>query len=135
MSKAATKNGFKLPRTDAERADLLYNTRQQRLALQKEVDALQEQETELSNYFIENLPKSRASGVAGQTARVQLNTKTIPTVEDWSKFYKHVQKTGAFELLQRRLTEKAVTERWDAGERIPGVGRFNVVKVSCTLLK
>lgn len=134
MSRAAAKTVKKLPRTDAEKADLLYDTRNRRLVLQKEVDELQEQETELKNYFIENLPKSKSSGIAGHTARVQLQAKTIPTVEDWAKFYKYVKKNDAFELLQRRLSDKAVEERWEAGEQVPGVGKFNVIKVNCTKL-
>jgi hypothetical protein len=53
-------------------------------------------------------------------------------VEDWPKLYAHIKKTGEFELMQRRLGETAVKERWDADKQVPGVGRFTAKKVSCT---
>ena len=47
----------------------------------------------------------------------------------WEKLYKHILKTGAFDLLQRRLGEKAVQDRLDAGEKIPGITTFPVETV------
>jgi hypothetical protein len=38
----------------------------------------------------------------------------------------------AYELLQKRLSATAIQERWDAGEKIPGVEVFTTVGVSLT---
>jgi hypothetical protein len=57
-------------------------------------------------------------------------TKTIPRVADWDKLYAFVKKTGSFDLLQRRLTDSAIQERWEAGKSVPGVETFNAVSVS-----
>lgn len=123
-----------MPRTTAEKADLRYNIKEQRLALQKRVDELQKMETDLNEWFIANLPKSEASGIAGKLARIQLGAKHIPRVVDWDKFYAHVKKTGNFDLMQRRLSEGAVQERWENKKDVPGVESFTVVTVSCTKL-
>ena len=123
-----------LPRNAGECADLLYRTREARLAVQRQVDKLTAAENKLKEYFIETLPKSEASGLAGKLARVQIEVKPIPQVEDWEKFYTYVRKHQAFELLQRRLNEGAVRERWDDKQEVPGVGVFNAKKVSCTKL-
>jgi len=128
-----------LPKTLAQCADLLYQTREARLRQNKVVEELQRLETRLKDHIIETLPKSQASGVAGRVARVQLDTKSVPQVQEeaggWDKFYAFVAKAKRFDLMQRRLNDAAVKEMWEAGKDVPGVGKFNVVTVSCTALK
>ena len=123
-----------LPKTVGACADALYTTRQERLAEQKKIDELKDREAQLKEHLIATLPKSDATGAAGRVAKVQIKTKPVPQVEDWDAFYKHVKRTGSFELLQRRLAEEAVRERWDAGKKVPGVEVFNTVTVSVTKL-
>jgi hypothetical protein len=125
---------FKIPPKLGAVADLLYRTREARLRLSKECDALKERETALSEHLIRELPKSDASGVSGRVARATAVTKVVPTTEDWDALYRYVKRTGAFELLQKRLTAKAVEERWEAGKEVPGVGRFRTVVVSLSKL-
>lgn len=126
----AEKPKFKFPKTMGACADRLYELRQKRLEEQKKVDLIEAEEKALKEHIIQNLPKSEASGVAGKVARVTVVTKEVPQVDDWDSFYKYVKRTGAFDLMQRRLTEAAVKERWEAGEEIPGVKHFQVVTVS-----
>lgn len=130
----AEKPKYKFPKAMGACADHLYNLRQKRLEMQKEVDKLTAEESALKEHIINTLPKSEASGVAGKVARVSVVTKQIPQVKDWDAFYKHVKKTGQFDLLQRRLTDAAVKERWENGKEIPGVEHFNAVTVSLNKL-
>jgi hypothetical protein len=123
---------IKLPKTDGACADLLYTTRQARYKLQHEVAKLQAVETAIEQRFIDTLSAKDSTGVAGKVGRAQVQTKIVPVVEDWPKLYAHIKKTGEFELMQRRLGETAVKERWDADKQVPGVGRFTAKKVSCT---
>jgi len=125
-----TKPKFKFPKQLGSCADKLYELRQKRLEQQKVVDAIEAEEKALKEHIINTLPKSEASGVAGKLARVTLVTKEVPQVEDWDAFYKHVKKTGQFDLLQRRLTDAAIKERWEHGKEIPGVKHFQAVTVS-----
>lgn len=127
-----TPPGLKIPKTLAACADLLFTKRAERLAADKAAEALKAHETFLTNYIIDNLPKSQAEGIVGKLCSVTITRKIKPTVEDWDIFYKYVKRTGAFELLQRRLGEKAVQERWDAGKVIPGVGSFPHLGLSIT---
>lgn len=131
---AATLPKFKPPKQLGICADMLYTLRQQRFEKQKEVDALASQEKALKEHIINTLPKSEASGVGGKLARVTVVTKDVPQVKDWDAFYKHVKKTGQFELLQRRLTVSAIQERWEDGKEVPGVEHFTVVDVSINKL-
>lgn len=127
---ADEKPKFKMPKTLALCADELYKTHELRLTAQKAVDALQAKESAIKEHLINNLPKSDASGVAGKLARVTIVTKVIAQVKDWDVFFKYVKKTGAFDLMQRRLTDTAIKERWDNGKEVPGVEPFNAVTVS-----
>jgi hypothetical protein len=115
-------------------ADMLYTERQRRLVEQHMIKDMQDFETRLKNHLIDNLPKSEASGVAGRLARATVSTKQVPIVEDWDLFYAYIKKKNAFDLLNRHLNVAAATERLEAGEKIPGLGEFTVVGVSCVKL-
>lgn len=126
----ATEVKYKFPKALGACADKLFELRNKRLEMQKAVDAVAAEESALKNHIIENLPKSEASGVAGKLARVTVVTKQVPQVKDWDAFYKYVKKTGSFDLMQKRLTDAAIKERWEAGKEVPGVEHFNAVSVS-----
>jgi hypothetical protein len=121
---------FKWPKKLAACADRYYTLKQKRLAMQKEVDALEEEEKALKDHLINNLPKAEATGVAGQLCRVSVVTKSVPQVQDWETFYKYIKRTGDFSLLHKRVSTEAVQERWDAGKAVPGVTAFNAVTLS-----
>jgi len=126
----AVKPKFKFPKSMAVCADKLYELRNKRLAAAKIVAEMEEEEKALKAYIIDNLPKSEASGAAGKVARVTIVSKEVPQVNDWEAFHAYVKKNNAFELLQKRLSDTAINERWEAGKTIPGVGKFNVTSVS-----
>ena len=127
---ATKKKEVPLPKQPAACADLLYTTREERLALQKKVDELKALESRIKEFFIDTLPKSQATGVAGKLARVTVVQKSSPMVEDWEAFYTYVKKNNAFDLMQRRLSDTAVKERWEDGKTIPGVGVNHYVDIS-----
>jgi hypothetical protein len=126
----AEKPKYKFPKSMGVCADKLYELRQKRLAQQKLVTEMEEEEKALKEYIINTLPKSETSGVAGKLARVTITSKEVPQVEDWDAFYKHVKKTGEFELMQRRLSDAAINERWEAGKKVPGVKAFKATSLS-----
>ena len=128
------KKVFKFPKKIGECADKLFEIKNQRLEAQKVVDKLKSEEAALKDHIINTLPKSEASGVAGKLARVTVVKKIIPQVGDWDAFYKYVKKTGHFDLMQRRLSNGAIKERWDNGKEVPGVDHFNAVTVSINKL-
>lgn len=121
---------FKMPKSLAACADLLFTTRQARLEIQKQVDAHAKMETILREHLINELPKGEASGIQGKLARASVVLKVKPTVEDWPALYAYVKKTGNFDMLQRRLSDTAVKERWEDGKEVPGVGKFQYADVS-----
>lgn len=122
----------KLPKTLAGCADRYYLVREERLAAQKQVDALQAEESALKERLIAELPKSEASGIAGRVARASVTSRPTYQAKDWDKIRAYVIKNQAFDLLQKRLNQEAVDERFAAKKKIPGIEIFNVVSLSCT---
>lgn len=130
MPKGDTSDKFEVPENLAVAVDLLYTTRQTRLEIQKQVEALQARETQLREHLISTLPKSDATGIAGKVARATIVTKTEPTVEDWDEFYKWLSKNRAWDCIQRRISAPAIRARWEAHKKVAGVGTVQVVSVS-----
>lgn len=139
-TKAAAKTvPVKLPKTLAQCADRLYEVRQQRFALQKQVEAMEREESAIREHLINTLPKSQASGIAGKVARVTVETKTVVSVTNWDDLWKYVVKQypknpGVTSLLQRRVGEASVKEIWAAGKEVPGCAPFDVPVVSLNKL-
>lgn len=122
--------GSPLPNSIGACADLFHDVQELRRAMAKEVEAVERREREIKNHIIDNLSKSDDTGAAGLRYRAQIVTKTVPAAEDWDKIRAYVAQTGRFDLLQNRLSDKAVTDMWEEGEEVPGIGRFNSVSVS-----
>lgn len=119
----------------AAKADRMATLRQQRLDLQKQAEAIEEEEKTLRKTIIDELLASTTmTGVSGMTVRVTLVPKTVPQVEDWEAFQKHIKKTGDFDLIQRRVSDKAVRERWEAGKTVPGVTTYTFHDLSVNKL-
>lgn len=123
---------MKIPKSIGACADRLFDLRAQKSALTKQVDDLDEERKAIENYLIANLPKSEASGVSGKRARVSIILKEVPSVKDWPAFYAHVLKTRDFSLMQKRVSNEAIRERWEAKKSVPGVEAFTAVTVSVT---
>lgn len=126
---------FTPPKSLAACADQLYSTREHRLALQKEADALAAQEAVLREHIINNLPKSNATGIAGRVARATIETKTVYQAKDWDAIHayilKHQKKNpGVWALMNKALNAKTLKELAEAGTLVDGVESLDVKVVS-----
>lgn len=124
--------GAPMPQSIGLCADEYHDVRDLRLAMEKEVEAVKARESEIRTHIIDNLSKSSDTGAAGLRYRAQIVTKAVPKLADWSLFTAAVQKTGRFDLIQKRLSEKAVADLWAEGFSVPGVEKINVPEVSIT---
>jgi hypothetical protein len=124
----------KLPKSMGACADLLYKTREARLAADKVAAKLKEDEELIKLHIIDNLDKN-STGAAGKHHRVQVvrKYKYIVEPDKWSAFHAWVAKNKRFDLLQKRLSDEAVKETIEEGKKkIPGVKKFDYVGVSLT---
>lgn len=124
--------GSPMPRSIGLCADFYNDVRALRLMMEKEVAAIQARESEIKNHIIDNLSKSDDTGASGKRYRAQIVMKVVPQLADWNAFTAFVMEHDRFDLIQKRLGEKAVADMWESGETIPGVAKFNTPTVSIT---
>lgn len=126
---------FTPPKSLAACADQLFNTREHRLALQKEVDALASQEAALREHIINTLPKSNATGIAGTVARATIEVKTVYQAKDWDAIHTYIttnakKNPGVWALMNKALNSAGLKEVYAAGKSVPGVETLDVKVVS-----
>lgn len=121
-----------VPESIGRCADLYSDVRGLRLAMEKEVEDVKAFETKVKQHIIDNLSKSDDTGAAGLKYRAQIVLKPTPRVADWPTFHDYIQKSGRFDLLQKRVSDTAVKAMWEENDAVPGVERFNAVDVSIT---
>jgi hypothetical protein len=124
--------GGPMPKSIGRVADLYSDVRALRLAMDKEVETVKARESELRDYIITNLSKSDDTGAAGLRYRAQIVSKDVPRPADWKKIHDYIQDTGRFDLLQKRLGEKAVMDMVADNQTIPGIEIISVPDVSIT---
>lgn len=127
--------GAPMPKSLGRRADLYHDVRELRLLMEKECAAIKARESEIKESIIREMPKGD-TGASGLRYRAQITTTTKPQVSDdkggWPAVWAFIKKTDRFDLLQKRLGEKAIADMWENGEEIPGVAKVHVPDVSIT---
>lgn len=124
--------GGPIPRSVGRTADLYSDIRTLRLTMEKDVEKVKAREHELREHIINNLSKSDDTGASGLRYRAQIVMKDVPRAADWTKIHNYIQQSGRFDLLQKRLGEKAVMDMVEDGNQIPGVDIVHVPDVSIT---
>ena len=113
-------------------ADKYYLKRQQRLAEQKKVDALEEDEKRMRDTIMGELKAQKAQTVGGKVGCAELKFKKFPVISDQAAFDKYAKKKGNEDLIKHTMNATAVKERWENGVVIPGVKAEEVVTLSIT---
>ena len=111
------------------------NNRQARLDLSREVKKLEEKEIEAKYALLAAMEESHLSTAGNGVNIVNKILKRVPVAEDWRAIYDYVLANDAFDCLQRRLGEKAIRDRVEEGEVIPGVGYMDVTKLTVSKAK
>jgi hypothetical protein len=119
-------------RTLGQLIDDAFKLRDLRKAAQSKVDDIKKDEGELEKVLISLFESHDIEKSSGRKANGSIRKSKVPHVVDWDKLYKHIKKTGQFELLQRRASVSAYREVIDDGGRVPGVKTETLRKVSLT---
>jgi len=122
--------GTQIPSGVGAQADEYSAVREERLRIEKVAAGVKEREMEIFNCILSTLNESTDTGASGKFYRVQRVEKETNQVKDWAAFHKYVQDNGAFELMQRRLNDKAVREQIEGGETLPGIEKAIVPTLS-----
>jgi hypothetical protein len=113
--------GQPIPHTVGAMADEYSIVRTERLRLKKAMEAVQSRETEIYNCIMSTLDESADTGASGALYRVQRVEKDRTAVKDWPSLWAYIQANGAFDMLQKRVNDKAVKDLIEDGKTVPGV--------------
>lgn len=106
-------NDYKIARASRAEADEL-------------VKRLKERESELKDRIMLALDNAGLQKAGDEVTTVSKMKRAIVNITDWPAFYKHIQESGEFDLLQKRPAVRAIGDRADDGVEIPGakLGHF-----------
>jgi hypothetical protein len=124
--------GGEIPESLGSMADEYSDVRNERLRIEKVAAGVKARESELYNVIMSVLDESADTGASGKNYRVQRIEKERQNVKDWPALWSYIQQNGAFELLQKRLNDKAVRELAEGGEVLPGIEAEMVATLSFT---
>ena len=95
----------------------LHESQVHRRAEQKKLDLMEEREKTIT---LEILKREKASFTSGNYV-VDIKTVKEPFAANWAETMEYIKRTGAVDLLEKRLLKSGVKARWEDGETIPGV--------------
>lgn len=116
--------------------DLAYSTREKRLAYQREVEKVLEsmkaEEEAINTHILNTFDKVEIEQARGTLCSASIIRSVVPSKIDWPTVWKYIQKTGEFDLLEKRMAKVAWRERYEAGKTIPGTEPFDMITLSLT---
>lgn len=118
-----------------EDVDRLYQLREVKKAAQKLADLTEADFKGLQNHLIDSQKKQDLQGASGEIATFNWERVDKYSIEDPDEFYKDMARRKAWDVLQRRLNEKAIKDRAEAGKPVKGLRRFRAIRVSLTKRK
>ena len=118
-----------------QKIDELYELRAKRLALQKEVDTIKEDERARTDEIMHMLGDTGLGAARGAVATASLKTATKPIVTNWQDVYKYIVESNRFDLLHQRISSLAWAELEKDGILVPGTEAFVELTLSLTKAK
>lgn len=115
-----------------ELIDNLYETRQARLNLQKQVDELKSQELAARTSIMEKLDAVGLAKGTGSLATCGLKFSLEPVTEDWDSIFEYIRVNDRFDLIQKRLAAPAWRDLYGTGILVPGTAAVEVRDLSLT---
>jgi len=104
--------------------------RAERLALSKEVDALQKEETAMKSWLINAFTSQQYEGMVIDQRFTGLTEREIHSVTDREALQEFILENDALDILQFRISDAAIFEREGAGIVVPGVQLVTIADLS-----
>jgi hypothetical protein len=118
-----------LPKTLGAMSDLGRQLDAERLELEKVIKSIYSELQRYKDHMNELMKAAGVEETHGKLGRATKSTEYVGNVTNWKLLHRHIKKTGEFELLHRRVSTGALTERWEHGKKVPGVERVGIVRI------
>lgn len=110
--------------TIGSQIDKLFENREERRRLEKEIERLSKEAGFLEAALMEQMDKEGVDKSSGRKASVSIGESVKPNVEDWDAFWKYIFRHKASWLVERRPSVTACRELFETKGKIPGVVPF-----------
>ena len=97
--------------------------------LSKRLRRIKERDRLLDAILIEKMDAQGLTRTANDESSITVKEDSVPEVVDWDVFYEHIQETGEFSLLHRRISSAAWNESVKLKD-VPGVKATQLRKVN-----
>ena len=110
--------------------DKLWAKREEKREAEAKVTVIAAEIAVIEESLMARMDTEETSKSQGKKASVSITSSIVANVEDWDAFHTFVAKNKYFHLLQKRVSDPAVRELWDAGKKVPGVQPFSKRKLN-----
>jgi len=118
--------------TLGQQIDALYQTRQERLDLQGQVEELKASEALIREAIMVALHENGMAKGSGLLATASIKKSIEPIIADWELIHRYIRREDRFDLLQKRLSAPAWRGLLDSGFLVPGTESVEVQDLSLT---
>jgi hypothetical protein len=108
----------------------LSKLKNQKDDLNKQLKDLNVCKDALENKLYKLMATAGISRASNGVATVSIGTEVVFNATDWDAVYAHVQSTGDFSIMHRRLSNAAIREIESAGGAVPGTEAVEMQKVN-----
>ena len=98
--------------------------------LNKRLKEFREALDQVDRLILRKMDNEGLNRTANSLASVSINEDIVPDVTNWDKLYEHVQETGDFSLIQRRVSSTAYRELLKLGEQVPGLESRTIRRIN-----
>lgn len=98
--------------------------------LNKRLKEFREALDQVDRLLLKKMDDEGLNRTANSLASVSINEDIVPDVTNWDKLYEHVQETGDFSLIQRRVSSTAYRELLKLGEQVPGLESRTIRRIN-----
>ena len=131
---AAVKKKFDLENNLLLNVDDVINAlsklKNQKDDINKQLKDLNTIKDSLEKKLCELMATAGISRASNGVATVSIGTEVVFNATDWYAVYAHVQSTGDFSIMHRRLSNAAIREIASAGGAVPGTEAVEMQKVN-----
>lgn len=121
-----------VPEKLGECVDMLEVLKERKTSLKRQIDEVDKPASMIKEELKIIMEKEGITECAGTNMRIKFVTKTKYSLADKGLFCEYIKESKAFELMTAAVNQRAVQERLDAGEEIPGISKYDVVTSSLT---
>ena len=115
-----------------ELTDHVLKMQMQEKALNADLKRVKASITQAETELVGLMQQNHMTVAGSALAVAELGEKIVPHPFDWAALHAHIQHTGDFDLLHRRISLTSYNERFQAGVAVPGIEArtLTTVKVS-----